>query len=130
MSAVPRRVAVDWQTVPTAAGLRPGSSRQALCGERLSFLRATLAPDAVFDGVLHAHEHEQLVVVLEGDLELQVEQARGWLAAGDVAYLQPGVFHAAVGVGHAGACYYEIFAPPRTDQLPGFVGRVPLVFQR
>ena len=46
---------------------------------------------------------------------------------------RPGVLsaplrHAAVGVGKEGAVYYELFAPARPDQLPGWVGSSILRF--
>ncbi len=47
---------------------------------------------------------------------------------GDLIFFPAGSRHAAIGVGPEGAVYYEIFAPARPDQLPGWVGSSVLRF--
>jgi quercetin dioxygenase-like cupin family protein len=123
-------VALRWADVPLAPGLRPGASRQAVAGQRLSVVRARIETDATFDGTLHAHEHEQMLLMVSGRLELQIEEARAWLSPGEFAYFPSGTYHGAVGVGDEGAEYFEIFSPPRIDQLIGYIGPSALTFPR
>lgn len=123
-------VALRWEDVPLAPGLRPGASRQAVAGQRLSVVRARIDTDATFDETLHAHEHEQMLLMVSGRLELQIEEARAWLLPGEFAYFPSGAYHGAVGVGDEGAEYFEIFSPPRIDQLIGYIGPSALTFRR
>jgi quercetin dioxygenase-like cupin family protein len=125
----PDLVARPWNDVPLAPGLRPGATRQAVAGERLSVVRACIERDAHFDGTLHAHEHEQMLLMLSGELYLQIGEERAWLTPGHYAYFESGVFHGAVGVGTDGAEYFEIFSPPRLDQLIGYIGPSALTFR-
>jgi len=120
---------VDWATLPVGQGMRAGATRQAIAGERLSAVRVGTHRDASFDeSALHSHENEQLLIMVSGRLELEVDGARYWVEAGDLAYFTAGSIHGAVGVGEEGAIYYEVFSPPRYDQLPGYVGTSPLKF--
>lgn len=113
---------VDWQQIPAAAGMRPGSTRQAVAAQRLSAVRVRTAADAVFDGRAHRHDNEQLLIMIAGRVRLRVDGEQFWVQAGDLVVFPPGSWHAAVGVGPQGAEYYEVFSPPRLDQLPGWVG--------
>lgn len=119
---------IDWDRIPTAAGMRVGSTRQAIAAERLSVVRVITSPDAVFDGRIHRHDNEQLLVMVAGRVRLRVDNHEFWAEAGDLIVFPPGRWHAAVAVGSEGAEYYEIFSPPRLDQLPGWVGPSALEF--
>lgn len=119
---------IDWDRVPAAAGMRPGSTRRAIAAERLSAVRVTTAPDAVFDGRMHRHHNEQILVMVAGRVRLSVDGEEIWAEAGDLVVFPPGSWHGATAVGPEGADYYEIFAPPRLDQLPGWVGPSPMEF--
>lgn len=119
---------VEWSDLPVAPGMRAGATRQAISGERLSAVRVVTAPSAVFDGRLHRHTHEQLLVVVRGSVELQEGGERYTVTTGDLAVFRSGEWHGAVGVGADGCEYYEIFSPPRHDQLPGWMGSSPLEF--
>jgi quercetin dioxygenase-like cupin family protein len=119
---------IDWDTVPVMAGMRPGSTRQAIAAERLSAVRVTTSPDAVFDGQAHRHDNEQLLIVISGRVRLSVDDATFWAEPGDLVVFPPGSWHAAIEVGPGGAEYFEVFSPPRLDQLPGWVGRSALEF--
>lgn len=120
---------IDWKDVQTAPGMRPGATRQAVAGERMSVVRVRTAPDAVFDGSLHCHSHEQILIMLEGELKISLDGRVFTARAGDLVFLPSGSLHGAVGVGIGGAFYYEIFSPPRYDQLPGYIGRSPLQYK-
>ena len=114
---------VDWNRVPVAQGMRPGSARQAICGDLMSAVRVTTAPDAVFDGSMHSHDNEQMLVMMSGSVRLRIEDEEFDALPGDLVFFPPGRRHGAVGVGPEGAVYYELFAPARADQLPGWVGK-------
>lgn len=121
---------IDWSQIPEVAGMRPGTSRQWVAGEQVSLTRVVTEPDAVFDGSLHHHDNEQWLVMLNGELELTIDDDTFTARTGDLVIFQPGSSHGAVGVGPEGAEYYEWFAPARYDGLPGFVGRSPLIWDR
>lgn len=121
---------IDWSQIPAAAGMRAGTTRRAVAAALLSAVRVTTEPDADFDGTTHRHDNEQLLVMIRGRLQLRVDDAEFWAEPGDLVFFPPGSWHAAVGVGPEGAEYYEIFAPPRLDQLPGWLGASALEFNQ
>jgi quercetin dioxygenase-like cupin family protein len=113
---------IDWDTIPIAAGMRAGSSRKGVCGDKMSAVLVTTTPDAVFDRRTHWHDNEQMLVMIAGSVTLLVDDKEFDCHPGDLVFFPPGSRHAAVGVGPEGAVYYELFAPARPDQLPGWVG--------
>jgi len=117
---------IDWTTSAQGAGMRPGATRFSVAGERSSITRVITAPDAIFDGRLHKHDHEQWLVMLNGRVELADDGVNYWVEAGDVVIFRRQTLHGALAVGDDGAEYLEIFAPARVDQLTGFVGSSPL----
>jgi quercetin dioxygenase-like cupin family protein len=117
---------IDWSTIPEAPGMRPGSRRQWVAGERVSLTRVVTAADAQFDGRLHRHDHEQWLVMLGGRLRLHVDGEEFDAETGDLVVFPCRSVHGAVACGPDGAEYYEWFAPARYDGLPGWVGRSPL----
>ena len=119
---------IDWSSIPFVSGMRAGSERQGICGDKVSAVRVVTAPDAVFDGKTHWHENEQLLVMISGKARLVVDGREFDALPGDLVFFPAGSRHAAVGVGPEGAVYYEIFAPARPDQLPGWVGKSILRF--
>jgi quercetin dioxygenase-like cupin family protein len=119
---------IDWAAIPVAAGMRPGSTRQAIAAERLSAVKVTTSRDANFDGRMHRHDNEQLLIMIAGRVRLTVDGSSFWAEPGDLVVFPPGSWHAAVEVGPEGAEYFEVFSPPRLDQLPGWVGPSALEF--
>jgi quercetin dioxygenase-like cupin family protein len=69
-----------------------------------------------------------MLVMISGRVTLRIEDNEFDAVPGDLVFFPPGKRHAAVGVGPEGAVYYELFAPARTDQLPGWIGRSILVY--
>lgn len=118
---------VNFESLPVAAGMRPGSTRVAIAGDRISAVKVTTTADALFDGSLHRHANEQILVVIEGSVDIECDAEQYTVKARELAFFPSGSLHGAVGVGPEGAVYYELFAPPRHDQLPGFLGASPLV---
>ncbi len=120
----------DWTNFPEVTGLREGTTRRAVSGEKLSVITAEITADCEFKkNTLHRHDAEQFFIMLEGDLQLQVEQERFWVKPGQFVYIPGGAYHSAIGVGSNGCKYIEIFSPPRFDQLIGYVGPSPLEFK-
>lgn len=119
---------IDWSKLPSIAGMRPGSSREGICGNLISAVRVTTEPDCVFDGKTHWHENEQLLIMVSGEATVRIDDVDYNVTAGDLLFFPAGSRHAAVGVGPSGCTYYEIFAPARPDQLPGWVGKSVLRF--
>lgn len=117
---------VDWRRAPVCDGLRAGAERRVVSGARSSVVYVETSATATFDGVVHRHEHEQWVVVLEGTLVIRCDEEDVDAVAGDLVYIPPQSWHGAVAVGEAGARYLELSAPPRVDLLPGSLVASPL----
>lgn len=119
---------IDWDTLPSVAGMRAGSTRAGICGDMISAVRVETAADAVFDGKTHWHANEQILVMVSGKVSVEIDGLRHDAEAGELVFFPAGSRHAAVAVGQEGCVYYELFAPARPDQLPGFVGKSVLRF--
>src|SRR5690606_14202293 len=91
--------AIDWKSLPTAAGMRAGSVRQAVCAEHMSAVRVETAPDAVFDGKTHWHDNEQMLVMISGEVTLVIDDRTFVCRPGDLVFFPPGSRHAAIAVG-------------------------------
>jgi quercetin dioxygenase-like cupin family protein len=101
------------------AGLNPfpGVLMRLWSGGRVTMNFLTIAAGS--DVPWHSHPHEQLGVVLEGELHLIVgaEDAEPWvLHPGDVYAVPPHTGHRATS-GPEGTRALDIFAPPREDYL-------------
>jgi quercetin dioxygenase-like cupin family protein len=66
---------------------------------------------------LHTHVEEQVVVILEGELEFEIDGETRIMRPGDVAVIPPWVPHAART--HEGTCrQIDFFTPPRDNLVP------------
>jgi quercetin dioxygenase-like cupin family protein len=65
---------------------------------------------------MHAHGEEQLVLVMEGEVRLELEGESHVLGAGEVAVIPPWSPHSAIGESER-AVTIEIFSPPRAALL-------------
>ena len=119
---------IDWYALPSIAGMRAGSTRAGICGEKISAVRVETASDAKFDGKTHWHNNEQLLIMVSGTVRLLIDGKEVEAGEGDLVFFPAGSRHAAIGTGPEGCVYYEIFAPARPDQLPGWVGPSVLRF--
>ncbi len=111
--AEPGRVVAIDADLP-ALELAPGLTARPLAGRNLlgSFVRyqpRSLAPR-------HAHEEEQLFVVLEGELELDLDGQVRRLRPGDAALIPSWVPHSARSL-DAPAYQLDVFSPPRKALL-------------
>lgn len=119
---------IDWSKLPTVSGMRAGSARSGISGEKVSAVRVETSPDAEFDGKTHWHDNEQLLIMVSGMVRLVIDDKEIEAKEGDLVFFPAGSRHAAIGTGPEGCIYYEIFAPARPDQLPGWVGPSVLRF--
>lgn len=74
-----------------------------------------LNPDGA-PGPLHYHERsENIYVVLEGSIEVTVEDRHHLLEPEDVLFIPPGLPHRTTNAGATTARFVEIYAPPGPD---------------
>jgi quercetin dioxygenase-like cupin family protein len=88
----------------------PGLQFRPVLGEMamanfVSFEPHTVAPT-------HVHEEEQIVVVLEGELEFQIDGEIRTMRPGDVAVIPPWVRHGAHTL-ESSCLEVDVFSPPR-----------------
>jgi quercetin dioxygenase-like cupin family protein len=93
--------------------LAPGILARALHGERSSLLFAEL--DAGASLAEHAHDNEQVGILLRGSVVFHIGEERRELSAGDAWVIPGGVVHAVESTGALGAVLVEAFAPARHD---------------
>jgi len=104
---------VDVSAIPSIEFV-PGLGFQPVLGERtmvnfVSFAEQTEAP-------VHVHEEEQIVIVLDGEFEFEIDGDKRVMKAGDVAVLPPWVPHGART--HDTTCReVDVFNPPRKTLL-------------
>ena len=89
-----------------------GVVARAVEGERLTFSVVELDPGAVIP--THAHENEQVGLLLEGSMRFVVADETREAVRGTTWAIPPNVPHE-VHVGPAGAVVVEVFAPRRAD---------------
>jgi quercetin dioxygenase-like cupin family protein len=92
--------------------LVPGVRMQPLFGDAAMLNLLELEPDALVP--LHDHPHEQLGLVLEGELVLTVAGEEHVLRPDDAYQIPGGVEHSAL-AGPAGARVLDVFQPVRED---------------
>lgn len=114
---------IDWNGIPEVAGARPGTSRRGICGDLISALQVRNAVGTQFDGKTHWHDNEQILIVTEGSCRIVIEGKETEAHPGDLVFFPARSRHAVIGCGPEGCAYYELFAPARPDQLPGWVGQ-------
>ena len=94
----------------TAKELFAGVTTQTFWGDKMLLSWVTLEPHAVAPA--HSHPHEQAVIVLDGELLLQLEGATHTLAAGAMFVIPGDVEHIAT-AGAAGCTVVDVFSPVR-----------------
>jgi quercetin dioxygenase-like cupin family protein len=92
--------------------LAEGVSARALFGERAMINLVELAPAALVPR--HSHPHEQLGVVLKGELKLIVGGQEHLMGEMD-AYALPGELEHEAQAGPEGALVLDVFQPIRED---------------
>lgn len=97
--------------------VRPGVFLRILAGERMMFSAVRFAPHAAVP--THEHPHEQLGMILEGELELWINEERRTLRAGDMYTVPPHVPHGAE-TRDATCLVLDVFHPLREDYVQLF----------
>lgn len=88
----------------------PGLEFRPVLGERLLVNFVRFEPHT--EAPVHTHEEEQVVVVLEGEIEFDVDGDVRTLRSGEAIHLPPHVPHGARTLDSS--CYeIDIFSPPR-----------------
>jgi quercetin dioxygenase-like cupin family protein len=97
--------------------LAPGVTIKPLAGEHVMLNYVQLAAHS---GIApHSHPHEQLGLVIEGEMEMQIGGERRTLQQGDTYVIPGGITHAAK-AGGTGALVLDVFYPLREDYLKLF----------
>ena len=90
----------------------PGIVMQTVTGEKLMANWVTIEPNR--EVPRHQHPHEQLGIMLEGELELTLGDETRLLRPGDAYTIPPNLPHGAR-THDAGCVVLDIFTPPRDD---------------
>jgi quercetin dioxygenase-like cupin family protein len=114
-------------TIPAAQGRPAGSTRTDLQRHDLSIpgheafqARVDIEPGAAFPS--HRHPGEEIIYVLAGTLEYQVEgKAPATLKAGDVLFVPAGTAHSAKNVGNVPASELATYVLEKDKPLVEFV---------
>ena len=93
-------------------GLAPGIDTAIVCGNNLTLSFAVIQPGA--SGPMHSHPNEQMIVVLEGTVDIVLESKAYGLKAGEVMTVPSNLPHTGIG-GERGSRLLEIFTPARKD---------------
>ena len=92
--------------------LAPGVTAKIASGEKLMFSLVTLEPDSVVPE--HSRPHEQMGIMMSGDMELTVAGESRRLSANEICLVPGGVPHKVV-TGPRGALALDAFSPPREE---------------
>lgn len=111
---------VDVSDVSTLE-LVPGLSFQPVLAENTMINFVSFEPDT--EAPRHAHEEEQIVIVLEGEMEFDLDGDVRTMRAGDVAVVPPWVPHGAWTRGTT-CREVDVFNPPRHTLLEHARGRL------
>lgn len=97
--------------------VRRGVFLRILAGEQMMFSAVRFEPHAAVP--THEHPHEQMGIILEGELELWINEERRTLRAGDMYTVPPHVPHGAET--QASSCLVlDVFHPLREDYVKLF----------
>lgn len=92
----------------------PGVEVHTAAGEQIMLSYVDFEPGAVVEP--HSHPHEQMGILLEGNLEFIIGDERHHLQAGDVWRIPGGVVHSAI-AGAVPVKALDVFSPIREDYL-------------
>ena len=126
MTSSSQHFSTDAGGTPTAAGryvdvnaiesveFVPGLGFRPVLGERTMVNFVSFAPNT--EAPMHVHEEEQIVIILEGEFEFELDGDVRTMRAGDVAVIPSWVPHGART--HDSSCReIDVFNPPRRSLL-------------
>lgn len=102
----------DMTTIP-ARTLIQGISMKAVHGEQLTLMTVDLDAGAVLP--THHHPHEQMGIVLEGELTFTIGDETKICRAGDTYLIPSDVTHGVTVSAASPAKVIDVFSPPRED---------------
>jgi len=94
-----------------------GVTIKPLAGQHVMLNYVELVPQAEIP--IHSHPHEQLGLIIEGELDMEIGEERRTLRPGDTYVIPGGVRHG-VRSGPRGALVLDVFYPLREDYLKLF----------
>jgi quercetin dioxygenase-like cupin family protein len=95
--------------------IHEGVRLQAVGGEQVLLCRVVYEPGTTVDW--HSHEHtEQVMLILEGEVEMTIEDETRVLGPGDVVVVNRGLRHTLYSSG--GVTFMEALAPVPLDHVP------------
>jgi quercetin dioxygenase-like cupin family protein len=94
--------------------LFPGVEIHTLAGQQLMLSLVEFEPHSVVEW--HSHPHEQMGLLLEGELEFFIGDEHGWAYPGDMWRIPGDVRHRVV-AGEKPAKALDVFHPIREDYL-------------
>ncbi|HUU65088.1 MAG TPA: cupin domain-containing protein [Dehalococcoidales bacterium] len=102
---------IRYTDVPTIE-LFPGIKAHIISADRITLSFANCEPNAQLPS--HRHVNEQMLIVLDGAIDLVVEGKQYHVEKGDVVVLPSNTEHGAHFTGK-GARVIDVFSPPRQD---------------
>ncbi len=104
----------DWSKIPIEQ-TAPGIERQMVVGENMLMCRFRFAPFVITPE--HSHRHEQMTLVVQGQVKFTISGEERILSAGDVVHFPPHNRHGAAMLDQE-VILIDIFSPIREDFLP------------
>ena len=105
------RYVIRFPDVPTI-DLVPGIKAHIVSAEKITLSFAIGEPNAQLPP--HRHPNEQMLIVLDGAMDLAIEGKRYHLESGDVAVLPSNTEHSGY-ISDKGCRVIDVFSPPRED---------------
>ncbi len=104
----------DWNSV-NQEQLNPQLSRQAIHTERMTVARLHLKKGALVPS--HSHMHEQVTMLMEGQVRFTIDGEQQILCAGQMMQIPPHAVHSVEALSDSVAV--DLFAPVREDWVRG-----------
>lgn len=116
IEAVPVASQERFFEVASLPGFSPveGVQMNVMSGGRMMANWVRIEPGALVPD--HSHPHEQIGLVLEGEIDMTIDGETRRLGHGQAYVIPGGVSHAGKG-GPSGCLVLDIFSPPRADYL-------------
>ena len=93
-------------------GLGPGSKSHIISAEKITLSFVTIAPNSY--GAIHHHEAEQIIIVIDGALDVILDGKLYRLEKDDTIIIPSNVEHGAY-ASDRGCNAIDVFSPPRQD---------------
>ena len=95
-------------------GLSPRVTTKVAWGEKIMFSYVTVQPQAPIPP-LHSQPHEQMGIVLEGEVGLTIGQETQKIKKGDIFLVPPNTPHGLAFTLDSPATILDVFSPPREE---------------